>query len=800
MLHGEGEEGAPRFESYTFTDISPSFFEKAKEKFSHALDYMNFKVLEIENDPAEQGFEYGTYDVVIAANALHATESIDRTLTNVRKLLKPGGKLVLFETTSLLSWHRFFGLLPGWWLSVEPHRKWGALMDVPSWTSHLDDNGFSGLDMCFKDFEGELVQSTVMVSTASGGESKSENSPNVVIIRSADSESLGFAQKLDESVSKAGVSEIQIVSVEDLVQFDFTQKVCIFLPELESSLLLGLNQNQHSWLQRMTSTAQGLLWLTQGGGRSPSNPLAEMVTGFARTIRIENPTLKFITLNFESSPGIESDLSITMEIFDSIFLHQNPQTIDNTFTAINGIIHIPRVLEANYMNKAIVTKTRRPTPELARLGDQSGRALKFVHGSIGVLDNMYLADDPEHGEPLGDGEVELRIMASGLNFRDVLVVLGQINLDAVGIEGAGIVTRTGPNTTFQVGDHVCGMVSGGMNTFARAHETTIIKLPEQMSFVSAAALSIVFMTAYSALYEIADIQKGETVLIHAAAGGVGQACIQLALLRGAEVYATVGSKEKAELLQNQYGIPQDHILSSRDLTFAQGIQRLTSGRGVDVVVNSLSGEALQASWDCIAPCGRFVEIGKIDIYSSARLNMEKFKYNVRFQCLDVAFMGSSEPLRFKRTLEAVMRLYQEGSISDLRSIQVFSFGQFQDAFHLMQSGRHTGKIVLEPHADDQVRVSNPLRIIAIVTDRLLTFVSDCSPSWLRLHLRSTCHLCDLGRSWWNRAEHRKVVREARRSESNPPLKIRCRPEKCETIGSRSHCVRRSHCDASLRCV
>lgn len=712
MLHGEKEEGAPRFANYDFTDISPSFFEKAKEKFSHALEYMNFKPLDIEHDPAEQGFDLGSYDVVIAANALHATESIDRTLTNVHKLLKPGGKLLLFEYTSRLSWPRFFGLLPGWWLSVEPHRKWGALMDIPAWTSHLESNDFSGLDFCFKDFEGELLQNSVMVSTALGIDSNDKNTPDVAIIHSGGLSQMEFAHKVGESISKAGLSNVYIVSNQDLDQLDFNEKTCIVLPDLESSSLLELDQVRHGWLQRMTASSRGILWLTRGGGRSPSNPLVEMVTGFARTMRIENPTLTFITLNFEGSDCVESEISNTTEIFGSIFIHPKSQSNDNTFTVIDGVIHIPRVFEANYMNKAIATKTRQPVPELARLGDYQERALRFVHGSTGVLDNLYLAEDLGYDQPLGDGEVEIRIMASGLNFRDILVLLGQINLDTVGIEGAGIITRTGPNTSLCLGDRVCGMVSGGMCTYARAHETTIAKIPATMSFVSAAALSIVFMTAYGALLEIADIQRGETVLIHAAAGGVGQACIQLAQLRGAEIYATVGSVDKAELLQRQYDIPRDHILSSRDLTFAQGIQRMTSGRGVDVIVNSLSGEALQASWDCIAPCGRFVEIGKIDIYASTRLNMENFKYNVRFQCLDVAFMGTSEPLRFKRTLEAVMRLYEEGSISDLRPIQVFNYDRLQEAFHFMQSGKHTGKIVLEPRAEDLVRVrSLPLTVV-----------------------------------------------------------------------------------------
>ena len=185
---------------------------------------------------------------------------------------------------------------------------------------------------------------------------------------------------------------------------------------------------------------------------------------------------------------------------------------------------------------------------------------------------------------------------------------------------------------------------------------------------------------------------------------MGQACIQLAKHRGAEIFATVGTLDKREFLQRQYDLQEDHIFSSRDLTFAQGLMRMTNGRGVDVIVNSLSGEGLRESWNCIAANGRFVEIGKADIYPNARLSMEKFRYNVRFQCLDVAFVGVSEPLRFKQALETVVRLYTAGVIKTVDPIRKFTLGQISMAFQLMQSGKHIGKIVVEHRKNDQILV------------------------------------------------------------------------------------------------
>jgi NADPH:quinone reductase-like Zn-dependent oxidoreductase len=394
-----------------------------------------------------------------------------------------------------------------------------------------------------------------------------------------------------------------------------------------------------------------------------------------------------------------------MKIFDAVFVKGDIQVVDNSFFESNGIIHINSIIEANYMNTAISNRMTQPVAQPAKFGGDPNRALKLYVGSPGLLDTLQFDDDPVYDLPLQEDEVEFRVKACGLNFLDIMVSLGQVIGEDLGAEASGVVTRTGPKSSFKVGDRVCGIAHGTMGTFARVKEFALAKMADNFSWTSASSLPVVYATAYTALYDTANIQKGETVLIHAAAGGVGQACIQLAQLRGAEVYATVGSIEKRELLESTYAIPRDHILSSRDLTFAQGIKRMTMGRGVDVIVNSLSGAGLRASWECIAPFGRFVEVGKVDVYSSARLNMEKFKNNVSFEFVDLSYMIDEDQPRFKRILEDVMRLWREGGITGLKPVQVYPFSKIRDAYRYMQSGAHSGKIVLEPHDEDEVPVS-----------------------------------------------------------------------------------------------
>lgn len=711
VRHGENESGTCRFSSYDFTDISPSFFEKAKETFHYAVNRMKFKVLNIENDPIQQGFEAEQYDMIVAANVFHATKSMDKTLQHVRRLLKPGGRLVLYEITNstLMQTGFGFGLLPGWWLSSEPYRKWSPLLSVESWGTHLQRNGFSGVDIAFKDYPDEKTHvSSVIISTASADLPKARTVPEILIIASPSTSSSlqkDVADGLERALLQSGVAKCHTVSLDEVGAMEIDQKICVFLPELESSFLLGINEENFRTLKKMTVSASGLCWLTQGGGRSCKNPTAELVTGLARTTRAENATLRFITLSIEKIQDAATVVASTMKVFSSTFINNENNVVDNTFADIDGLIYIPRIIEANYMNKAINAKTTQAKPQQSRFGAEPDRALKLVVGTPGLLDSLHFDDDLVHEQPLEQGDVEFRVMASGLNFLDIMVSLGQVIGTQIGIEAAGIVTRTGPNSRWKPGDRVCGMLKGSVATYARTVDNALARVPENISFTSAATLPVVFVTGYCALYDIANIQKGETVLIHAAAGGVGQACIQLAQLRGAEVYATVGSIEKCELLQKAYGIPRDHIFSSRDLTFAPGVKRMTKGRGVDVIINALSGAALRASWDCMAPFGRFVELGKVDIYSSARLNMEKFKNNVRFEFLDVCFMGENDEMRFKRILGAVMDLVAEGAITELQPVQAYPFARLQEAFRYMQSGAHSGKIVLEPHDEDEVMVN-----------------------------------------------------------------------------------------------
>ncbi|KAJ0331973.1 hypothetical protein KNSL1_013783, partial [Colletotrichum chrysophilum] len=590
VLEALTRDGKPLFGRYDFTDLSPAFLAKAEQNFQSTAHKMGFATLNIEQDPLAQDFEQEQYDVIIASNVIHATRSIHETLRNIRLLLKPGGKFILFEVTNLDTYGNFsFGLLPGWWLSTEEYRKDGPLLTVEGWDSHLKDSGFGGIDLCFDDGLAP-AEFNVMIGTARPAETQKSEDDSVSIIvddRCALQQSL--ASQLRTALSSGGSNvPVEIVKLVDLSTANLERKTCIFLPELFESVLAKPNEKVFSGIKNMCGSARAILWVVQGGGVAPTNPTADMVLGFARTMRMENAA-RFLTLSLSSLPPLEDCRhaadTILQFVNEKLLASDTSPLVDHAFCEHDGLIMIPRLVTGSGLfggNGSKALSGRNAEPEPTVFGASPERALMLEVATPGLLDSMRFVDDDIYGRPLGEGEVEFRIMAAGQNFRHLLHALGQLPNSANGAEAAGIVTRTGPNTPFTVGDRVFGCHQRLFGTFARGPHHCLAPIPSQLSFCEAAAIPIVFMTAYMALYDYARIQRGETVLIHSAAGGLGQACIQLAQLAGAEVFATVGSLDKRDLLVKTYGIPADHIFSSRDLSFARGIMRMTGGKGVDV--------------------------------------------------------------------------------------------------------------------------------------------------------------------------------------------------------------------------
>ena len=213
-------------------------------------------------------------------------------------------------------------------------------------------------------------------------------------------------------------------------------------------------------------------------------------------------------------------------------------------------------------------------------------------------------------------------------------------------------------------------------------------------FDEAASMPVAFMTALYAFNHLARLSKGETVLIQSATGGLGMAAMQVAKHIGAEIYATVGNAEKAEMLKKEFDIPEDHIFNSRDLSTPSGVLAATNGAGMDVILCSAAGEAMQESWRAIAPMGRFVEVGRTDVLDHGKLNMEVFKRNATFSSFDLGLMNQQKPAKVASLMAELGDLYRQGHIRPFRHIKTFDVSQLEQAMMQFAKGTHVGKLVV----------------------------------------------------------------------------------------------------------
>ncbi|WP_261717709.1 type I polyketide synthase [Streptomyces sp. FZ201] len=309
-----------------------------------------------------------------------------------------------------------------------------------------------------------------------------------------------------------------------------------------------------------------------------------------------------------------------------------------------------------------------------------GQAWRLDTRGTGSLDGLSLVPAPDAEGPLEPGQVRIDVRAAGLNFRDVLIGLGMYPGEAnIGSEIAGVVVETADDVTdFTPGDRVLGLVPRSFGPLAVADARVIVPMPEAWSFEQAATVPVVFLTAYYGLVDLGGLKRGETVLVHAGAGGVGMAAIQLARHMGAEVLATA-SPGKWDVLRG-LGLSEDRIASSRDLGFREAF----AGRRVDVVLNSLAREFVDASLELLADGGRFLEMGKTDIRDPEQLP------EVRYTAFDMLDAG---PTRIGEMLHALMDLFASGALVPL-PVRAWDIRRARDAFRFMSQAKHIGKVAL----------------------------------------------------------------------------------------------------------
>lgn len=518
--------------------------------------------------------------------------------------------------------------------------------------------------------------------------------------------------KLLFELSARGFRPIVVHWIDVTASSAFQDRPCISLVELDKPLTDQLTAIDFSKLKYIVKQALHITWIFGG---DVAEPASAMISGALRVLQNEMPGLNPISVAVDgkSRDRPQELAALIADIFDA------PKG-ECEFQILNCIPHVSRILHDNILNNSIDRLTSPKDiqePETMALGEATaiGRTCRLVVGKPGQLDSVRFEVDDSPELPLLDDEIEIDVKVSALNFRDIMSIMALLPNPTLGVEAAGVVRRVGSAvSTLQVSDRVALVGDTVHASVMRGRAGHAFKIPDSMTFEQAAALPIVSYTAWYAFVSLANARKGQTALIHAGTGGVGQTALQLAQWLGLEVFTTVSNSEKRQLMHERYSVPHDHIFGSRDLGFANEVMKMTGERGVDIVLNSLAGEFLRRSWECLAPNGHFVEIGVRDIIDNTRLDMRPFMRGASFSYFNIKDMIDNQPELMSQVVQGTTPYLTAGIIKPANPLIAYPISDLVKPMRLLQAGKHMGKLVIQWTPDARVPVLHspvpPLRL------------------------------------------------------------------------------------------
>ncbi len=697
-----------RFE-YMYTDISAGFFADAESRFSAGGSPLDYRVLDIEKDPVDQGFEPHGYDLVIAANVLHATRYLNETLDHCRTLLAPSGLLVALENQRSRSWmDLIFGQLDGWWRFADRYRGDHALVGPDVWRRALADTGFTESEILGVDpseaaglpdrgvivaqgpAEISLPQGAWILAADQGGvaaelagQLAAQNQR--VVLAGDNPEGAKSAPESDVGIVKASVEMDRRESWRALVEglpTDVPFAGVVHLVAQDGQGADTTTAGLAATVERAAASAlalvqgvtdadavpeKGLWFVTRGAQvleRERTGQLAgAALWGFGKVVAREAPQLQSRMLDLD--PEAEEPQAV---LADELLFPDSENHI------------------AHRLGRRQVARLIRTSASAERLALPDEAAWILAPDDGGAVEKLRV--QPLAARALEPKEVRATVEACGLNFLDVFRAMGLVEEGLLGEEFCGRIAETGPDVTaVGVGDRVVGFAFGTFGPEVVTREELVVPAPPDISATALATIPSVFVTSVLS-FELAGLKAGDRVLIHAGAGGVGLAAIQLAQAAGAEVYATASSRKQAYL--RSLGV--EGVFDSRSTAFGSEVLDATGGAGVDVVLNSLTGEGfIEASLFCLAQGGRFVELARRDIFSEEE--MAAVRPDVAYSILDLYTLKQQDPARPGAALRQVLARMATSELAPLMHTR-WPLAEASAAMGFMRAARHLGKIVL----------------------------------------------------------------------------------------------------------
>lgn len=650
----------------------------------------------------ENGVEF---DVYVAAG-LSTTPDLAGALAKAKANLAPGGLVLLLEPTPSALRDLAYGLEPGWWRELPgTSARRSCLHTGAQWRAFLSQAGFDASSVVAD--PGDPLGFQILAARAPMTEPAQPEPPvqprNVLVLAAPEAESLAreLAARLDTAglpaalrILPGGEAAVDAMgeTLETLFLAAHYDEVVLLAGEALGDAHGPALNGASCFLSAVCAAARLLsartepprVWLpTQNAMPSDAaaSPTQAMLWGLGRVLMNEHAELGWRLVDLQDAPDAATAAAwLTSEM-------AAPDVENEIFLRAEGRF-APRLAPE-------------PCPADPLSPEEAARAVtRLEFKAQGSLENLRwrtaLLPQP------GPGQVTIQVRATGLNFRDLMWVMGLLQDEALengfagpslGMECAGDVLAVGSDVTdLAPGDRVLAFTPAGFADRVVTDASACARLPESMEYAAAATLPTTFFTVHYAFQHLARLQPGERVLIHGAAGGVGIAAIQIATLMGAEIYVTAGSDRKRDFLRL---LGLTNIFDSRSLSFVDDVLDATGGQGVDVVLNTLAGEAVNKGLALLKPFGRFLELGKRDFYNDSLVGVRPLRNNVSYFGIDADQILKERPALGAELFRELMANFEKGALAPL-PYTFFPAEAIVDAFRTMQQSRHIGKIVVGP--------------------------------------------------------------------------------------------------------
>ncbi|ROW10618.1 hypothetical protein VMCG_01994 [Cytospora schulzeri] len=545
-----------------------------------------------------------------------------------------------------------------------------------------------------------------------------------------------------------------------------TGQLVLVLDELVSPIMVHPDTKQWDTVKHLIQKQSKVLWVTSGAHLNVTNPNAAAINGLFRTIRAEEG-VRLVNLDVEHPTGDATGAAI-VSCLDFLRQPEPKDQLESEFVERGGVVQVSRLLPDWEITKL---QGHHPSDRKTEVMDihASETIINMGAERLGDVDSIHYHELTAEPFPLEEGYVEVEVYAAGLNYKDVVVTMGIVPGDEreLGGEAAGIVTKVSPSvTSLQVGQRVVVFTPATISNRVRTRPGRVHALPDWMSFEEAATLCGVYLTAIYSLFDMASVNASKTVLIHSAAGGVGISSMQLAQYAGAEVFATVGSPDKREFIKSTFGLDDDHIFNSRNTSFGDQVLAATGGRGVDIILNSLTGDMLDESFRILADGGIMVEIGKKDILDRNSLAMEPFDRNISLRAVDMSHQRAPDHL-IARLMTKLFELLEGRHVKPINPIHIFSFTDVANAVRYLRAGKHIGKVVISdgPEAKITVPVRRAPKVLHFRDDATYLIVGGlrglCGALAIYLAKSGAKHLAVISRSGHTDQKSRSIVKQVK---------------------------------------